>query len=156
MFIYSQTLNYKTGKKYKFIGDNFMINPRILKILDRTEAKVDLSNKGINDTEIKEIIDLINSNYRHIKDLNLAHNPITDIGAEDLVKLENVEKLDLTQTAINYKGVVNLLQSKIKNFIFDNCDFSEDILPYIEKAQKMGKIVHHSVCTHYNATSFGQ
>ena len=113
-FYYNKDKKELINNNINNIINNNIINDNIIndKPIDELDSKeninikinklniLDLSNKCIENNELSE---LSQSEYYNLKELDLAHNKISDIKELEKLKLQNLEKLNL-----NHNKLLNL------------------------------------------------
>ena len=77
------------------------------KIKDHSELTLDLTDFGLQQGQIETLVIALNNNDK-IKILCLRHNSLNDASVPDLVKLKNIEFLDICYNNFTQNGIDRL------------------------------------------------
>lgn len=100
--------------------------------------KLDVSEEGLFDGDIKELVKLINNTNTKIDYINLYRNNIGDEGAVYLSTLKNVTRLNLGYNNIGDEGAISLFTSQIIDLdISDNSLSDKSIEFFLEKGTQL-------------------
>ena len=83
---------------------------KIIQANDPNIDHIDLSNLGLFDEDVEELVGLLASNP-YITSLNLSQNNIRSNGAKALAQLPNLKTLDISENGIGDLGVKYLLRN---------------------------------------------
>jgi hypothetical protein len=84
----------------------------LIKIETLADFSLNLADFGLYEHQIKLLVDKINHNT-NIKKLNLKHNSLTDGCIPELVKLQNIQSLNISYNDFTQKGI-NILKEALK------------------------------------------
>ena len=86
-----------------------------------------LANAGIMDEDVKEIVDIVNSEGKHLFELDLECNNIGDQGFFELLQLRNVNKINLSRNNVTQTGLKQLFIAS-KECLIKYIDLSRNAL----------------------------
>lgn len=103
---------------------------------DPSLAHLDLSNRGLNDNAIGELVELMQNN-NIITSLDLSHNNITSESCQLLKLRTSLRELNISSTHIRDKGLKVLLTMNLKSLNVSECGITdvgaEELLNQLDK-----------------------
>lgn len=106
---------------------------------------LDLSEQGLGDDDVKELVELICKNEVTINYLNLYRNNITDEGASHLASLTTIKRINLCYNNIGDNGAKSLFRSKIYDIdLSDNALSNESVNFFLKHGQQTSLNVYQN------------